>query len=126
MGCDITLHVERFRGGQWVRIHPPLGGWFSTRNYHLFYLLAGVRGESGWPSPFSPPRGLPESVSLSIRHERDRMQGFAASWYLLAELLPAGMWESGHAGAPDFARLLEQLEGLGPAAGTRLVFWFDS
>lgn len=55
------------------------------RNYLLFSILAGVRGDG---IPIAPPRGLPNDVSARVFREAERYgpDGHSHSWLTLAEL----------------------------------------
>jgi len=88
MGCDIHLHIEVKKNGQWVEheweskyntgqfyqdgtpmvdhfalFEDPL--WIS-RNYMLFAILADVRNRNE-VEPISCPRGLPREMSDTVR-----------------------------------------------------------
>ena len=93
MGCDIWLFCEGFlsnwhdkqkkwinidywyRQDGWAQYQIDESGGFGytnlinhSRDYGLFYLLAGVRGEDEEESypPISKPKGLPEQMDLLI------------------------------------------------------------
>lgn len=62
MGCDIHLHIEIKLGGRWEHLgHPNVG-----RNYELFAVMAGVRGDE---KPIAPPRGLPSDASVVTKFD---------------------------------------------------------
>lgn len=70
MGTDIWLETEtRGLDGAWSRVQGErfsLGGWMNSfRNYTVFGVLAGVRGDEDVPS-ISVPRGLPDDVSKEV------------------------------------------------------------
>lgn len=56
MGCDIHLHIEIKIDGQWHHYACPK----INRNYDLFSLMAGVRGNL---IAISEPKGLPDDIS---------------------------------------------------------------
>lgn len=104
MGADIHLFSEKKKtvnGVQkWVnadywKINPYFGddeyepeleivSIYRNRNYSLFSILAGVRGND----EICPPRGLPEDVSDIVKKESDRWDsdGHSHSYFTLAEL----------------------------------------
>ncbi len=65
MGCDIHCYVEyRRKGGSYwsdfgSRINP-------GRNYELFSVLAGVRGNA---TPLVPPRGIPSDLAFQSSYD---------------------------------------------------------
>ena len=106
MGCDIHLYVEkRLRNGEWAFIRNlnetinseglrPWGGqgvvvggfWkLSGRNYNLFALLAGVRGDG------PEAKGLPGDVSDLLQEGSDSYGGDAHShsWSTPLEFMEA-------------------------------------
>lgn len=114
MGCDIHLYVERKLGsGNWAcvrdmscgvnvksfarrqTIKDPFAleegfGYYRSwllrqRNYHMFALLAGVRGEG------PEPRGLPEDVSELVEEQAQRWgnDGYSHSWATAQEFMSA-------------------------------------
>jgi hypothetical protein len=105
MGADIHLFSEKKRSingeDKWVNtdywsINPYFGeddsevelelvSLYNNRNYELFNILAGVRGNG--PS-ISQPRGLPDDVSSIVKKESDRWDGdgHSHSYFTLEEL----------------------------------------
>jgi hypothetical protein len=67
MGCDIHCYIEYRHakdGGSWR----PFGGRINPgRNYAVFELLAGVRGDE--TRAISAPRGLPDDVSYMAKDD---------------------------------------------------------
>lgn len=113
----------------WVHVQAYLG-WWSDRNYPLFGILAGVRGDG---PPIAEPRGLPIDLGLEGRewadpnnlHSQDISYGdHSASWLTLQELQENRdrLLEA----APDFERVLRGLAKLGLPDRVRIVFNFDS
>lgn len=110
MGCDIHLYVERREDDKWVtadtweldkyagELTVPYGqGFYESRSYDLFSILANVRngyGFAGVPTgvgfiPISEPRGIPEDACpeyLSVV-ERWNGDGHSHSWFTVAELM---------------------------------------
>ena len=88
VGCDIHAAIEvREYNEWWTFVAQPS----VRRNYELFSLLAGVRGEH---EPWIPPRGLPDrrTISYDAWHEGNGNYGegvvdgdHSASWFTLEE-----------------------------------------
>lgn len=114
MGCDIHFYVEsrNWDDTRWVSRDKWQAdtytdgddcdglwadGFYNGRNYNLFAILANVRNGRGFAGcytgsgfrPMCEPRGLPEDVTLLVRHASDRygVDGHSHSWLLLSELL---------------------------------------
>jgi len=62
MGCDIHGVFQRWdeNSHQWVNVTTD---WTQVRDYALFGILAGVRGD--YATPISDPRGLPHDFQYS-------------------------------------------------------------
>ncbi|ROU07899.1 hypothetical protein [Lysobacter enzymogenes] len=134
----------------YLRIHPerrdatgrfeelPETDRLRARNYTRFAFLAGV---SNWANivPISPPRGLPDDASETVRRTFANGLRHATSWLTLDELLnfdydqPLRFREDVRpeqctAGTyrelldDDFLQALRDFRAQG---ATRLVFWFD-
>lgn len=92
MGCDIHFYVEHFADNKWNNIafnsDAADGHWFPWRNYYLFSILAGVRGDI---EPMMLPRGIPADISSAVVKEWKRWQGdgHTPSYYTVAEILEA-------------------------------------
>lgn len=106
MGCDIHISVEKKVKGIWTGVSDKFAPknpywtesakpgswnykknyWRLGRNYDLFSILAGVRGE--W-EPMISPRGLPEDCSkLTLKkYSLDKLDAHTESFYTLKELL---------------------------------------
>lgn len=140
MGCDIHLHVELKIGDQWHHYNHPR----VPRDYNLFGLMAGVRGEG---PPVVTRRGLPEDISavtrLEYAYERD--DAHSASWLSSKEVAEVVRlykkrwlcdarkriyWESKYFGylfGNDYSGYWENPEDRGPEIDDfRFVFWFDN
>jgi len=107
MGCDIHVHIEmQASDGTWHRaediIQNPYyepgetyhgntpetyDSWYWSRNYALFSILAGVRGNG---PPIVEPRGLPDDAGQSVLEEWDEggmsVDWHTPHWYSLKEL----------------------------------------
>ena len=83
MGCDIHCSLEHIPahhsdGSGW-RFMPLASELEVFRDYDVFALMAGVRGE-GDISPVSEPKGLPEDVSDEfLMHAGDRIDDATAA-----------------------------------------------
>lgn len=115
MGCDIHIHVETKKNGQWKKVgnvfdnpyydekygkeswnykktDSPYGG----RNYDLFAILANVRNGNGFAGydtgdgfiPMDMPRGLPKDVTQTIKNKSEEwgVDGHSHSYFNLQEL----------------------------------------
>lgn len=154
MGCDIHMHVEYrsrinnttikwcdgnlYEVNKFHNSYPDDPKYIRVslnnerRNYTLFGLLAGVRGQN--IKPIASPRGFPKDASKSIAEEYDYWDGDAhsASWLTLAELMNAARSH------PDllndlvselqeyFNRLFPNPSPLITQNELRIVFWFDN
>lgn len=151
MGCDIHDFVEhRTPSGVW-QCHHALRNedgrtWLDDldipRNYALFALLAGVRGEFDFSFG---ERGFPEDASPPVRKEYETWASDAhtPSYLTLRELKQKALelllftnkqqLEVRNA-QQALRKLIEQLSNLGPEEDgpplsdeeIRLVFWFDN
>ena len=155
MGCDIHIYREKLVDGQWVTAdtwalckwnktalsHDEIGG---SRNYALFYCLAGIR-RNGDGHPFSfAPRGMPITASAEVLNQYEEWDGVghSHSFLYLHELEKNMVPVSGMKEKTELARFREAvaanepgcwdlrkiIEGLKSAGGDnqRIVFWFDS
>lgn len=154
MGCDIHMWFEVKKTGKWepaeVRVPCRLCGftaskpcrycldtkrmWPGKRDYAVFNLLAGVRGDPDEdPTPISPPRGLPADLADHPRDVeddfyetwdlRDQVDLHSKSWLLLSEL------EAHRARFPADAEMLvvmDEMAKLGAPEDVRMVFAFDN
>lgn len=160
MGCDIHMVAEHRKDGRWTRVLPPEHAWdpwlveqnwlddarqewFHNRNYALFGVLAGVRGDG---PPIAEPRGLPGDVGEEVRAMIDNdgrdsdvywLGDHSFSWLTLDEILaydwdrPAGYYSDGRPmreWCSEFlTRTVPALQDLDPdPRNVRLVFGFDS
>ena len=123
MGCDIHLFAEGllrkypnqekmwinidhwYRENGWAEIMLTENEGFNytdlidgSRDYGIFYLLAGVRGNEKWKSypPIANPKGLPEQMDSFIRKftteytEQENSDFHDASYLTLRELKDSG------------------------------------
>jgi len=81
MGCDIHIVWQaQNNNGMWVDIHDaPMS---MCRNYDVFGVLAGVRGDK---APISEPRGLPDDFKFLDKDSWIGDYGF--SWLTVGEIL---------------------------------------
>lgn len=127
---DSTQYVEELprcydcRDGKYVR-----QTFYQGRNYALFGILSGVRGDSveGWTIE---NRGFPEDISFEFKQWGDWGDISHSDWhshgyYTLPELLTYD-WEK--AGCPDFAKTVKKMQKLDPKHPERIraVFFYDN
>ena len=114
MGCDIHAFFEVKIKGEWYCYDQPDIG----RDYALFELMAGVRGDPY--KAITPPKGLPKDMSVVVKMEAMRWveDSHSASWLSRAELkeLQKRLQET----VPEWLYFLCDHKDI------RLVFWFDS
>lgn len=98
MGCDIHLIVQTFNGHRWITRHDD-NLEYDERNYQVFSILAGVRGDL---TPIAPQKGLPKDVTL----QRDQdgydtlvdghwLGEHSSSWHTLLDLVNFD-WQQEH------------------------------
>lgn len=144
MGCDIHIVLERRVDGAWLglsafhsvtthkRRDDGLGFAFpvaTSRNYHRFAALAGVRGDG------PAPRGAPDDISGLARFEIGRWgdDGHSHSWLPLKDAARIFLETTNYDGSVNF----ESYEAKYPECyffgvedddldAYRLVFWFDN
>lgn len=118
----------------WAHAHAILG-WYHERNYRLFGVLAGVRGDG---KPIAEPRGYPDDLSAEGKHWAGMFNAqcvgecvdigpgdHSFSWLTVAELQAhePRLREAD----PDFAeRVIPALAKRGKPDDVRIVFGFDS
>lgn len=139
MGCDIHVHVEVKRNGQWLHYNAP----HVDRNYDLFARLAGVRRYDDSIEPISEPRGLPGDVADLTRAIYEREGGakymHSASYITCEEMRDVADWYESHeptrrhCGSHGFDGVFGYLNGNpiytldnGFVDDCRIVFWFDN
>lgn len=90
MGCDIHMHVEVKKDGQWHHYAAPS----CDRSYQLFTKLAGVRDDDDGIEPIAQPRGIPADASLITRAECEDYgsDGHSHSWIDQAEIAGVEAW----------------------------------
>ena len=132
MGCDIHLHTEVKVDGVWHSYGQPR----LERSYRLFEKMAGVRGLV--ENAISPPKGLPDDISVVVRLHVDDCEGssHSHSWLGPEEIKELSVWlretnvhwpyndlEHGWIGylfSNSWHRFPDVFEDV------RLVFWFDN
>ncbi len=100
---------------------------YRGRNYYLFTVLAGVRGDE---PILSNPRGVPDDISYAYRQELERNDGDAhsMSYYTLKELLDVD-WDKYHKDdwLNGFMETIEKMKKIDPdPTKVRCVFFFDN
>lgn len=144
MGCDIHAHIEIRYNGKWEHYAMPR----IRRNYALFGIMAGVRGDE---TPIVEPKGIPDDLSLVTKMDWDRWNGDAhsASWFNEEEIDKLVEWLGTQSGGelgshPDLEwDILNRTYMFGNSItafkhyndtdyvpkgvdAVRLVFWFDN
>lgn len=143
MGCDIHAYSETKRNGAWEadkgdQAVKDEDSWMSMpkvgngRDYWLFTILAGVRGESPWD--FSD-KGFPEDASAILEDLYGQWGDDAHTpSYLTMKELKEKCVELMLDGSKDALDYLESLKGfldtITPTTDVledqRVVFWFDN
>jgi hypothetical protein len=135
MGTDINAYVA-YKAGD-GNLEPFMYGSLDLgRDYELFGLMAGIRGEAR----LFESRGLPDRIPSIYQFFFDRSDGIAASWLTTAEVrLVAEEYpqvferQSGQRRmSPYLAAIVGLMEGVDawakeydPGGGAILIFWFD-
>lgn len=94
MGTDIHLHTEVKVNGVWHHYNAP---WIR-RSYALFSLMADVRNlpedDDRHVPPISPPKGLPEDLSVITQLDYDRwgVDAHTESWFGSKEIQILEEW----------------------------------
>ena len=127
MGCDIHPHIELKIKGQWEHYSCPR----IQRWYALFERICGVRGDL--TNAISPPRGLPDDVSIVTKTIWKVEGGHTPTWLTDKELDSLIRWaerqegqeswqhnELGYLCGNMFADRNEKFEDC------RFVCWFDN
>jgi hypothetical protein len=142
MGCDIHAVIEyRHPNGFYASLTN--GGLLLYRDYDLFGMLAGARGDQDLP-PLFEPRGLPPEYGTEVGalyFERELVEGswrvtpnpdwHSASWLTTAEVRAALAHHGRPLGecGPEFRAAVAAMDELDRCFGSgasRLVFWFDN
>lgn len=126
MGADIHgPYIEEQDLGHWY----PVAEFRGNRNYILFGLLAGVRGES----PLFDPRGLPEDMSYAYTKAAADSEAWthSHSWLTLDELRQVRKAYRRISKAEGFAGYSIDLDSWIAVMkkrphDTRIIFWFDN
>lgn len=95
MGADVHIYLEKYNSETLVWEKIPRIRMYDDRDYSLFSLLAGVRGQY---KPFKQPKGIPEDVSKGILKciKNWGTCGHSHSWYGLKELIDHPRWDIEH------------------------------
>lgn len=115
------MHIECKKRCRWVLHSEDI---YDGRNYELFGILAGVRGNI---TPISYPKGLPFDVTDEVKSLYESWEGCAhsASWITLDEIWDSLSDRHNHSLqliALDIIRAKRDQQ----AEDVRIVFWFDS
>ncbi len=101
--------------------------FYSGRNYYLFNILAGVRGNG--LSMISAPRGVPDNISDAYREQLKQWEGDAhsKSYFTLKELLDVDWSIYEKERVSEFLETIEKMKKLDPnPEKVRCVFFFDN
>ena len=131
MGCDIHIAVQIQDPGfsSWNTAEIPV---YDGRNYSLFYVLAGVRGNDSF-DPIQQGRGLPEGVTQEDGELDYADHSFG--WVTLEEVINFPHWDEPEPryenmtyrdGCCDFLDWVQELKEEYDPCKVRLVFGFDS
>jgi hypothetical protein len=100
--------------------------YYDGRNYHLFSILADVRGDH---SPIAEPRGIPQDASTGYKYMCDQWDGDAHShsYYTLTELLNVNWEEYGDCYLDEFLQSIERMKEIDEDSdNVRMCFFFDN
>jgi preprotein translocase subunit SecE len=131
MGCDIHLYIEKKSRGIWKPFDQiPREDYPDERNYNVFALLAGVRGQ--YKKVYFPNRGIPVDTSYRDKNgpEVDSFiwLGDHSFTYATIHELKKVNWQKYLEYEPQFARFLKQyfpLTSFGDK-NIRILMGFDS
>ncbi len=101
--------------------------FYNGRNYYLFGVLAGVRGDT---NIISEPRGVPDDASYAYKKEVERWDGdgHSNSYYTLDELLAVD-WDKINTDGwiDEWLNTIENMKKIDPdPSKVRCVFFFDN
>ena len=100
--------------------------YYDNRNYQLFSILAGVRGDY---SPIVEPRGIPKDASSGYKYMCRGWEGDAHShsYYTLTELLNVNWEEYDDCHLDGFLQSLERMKEIDEDTdNVRMCFFFDN
>jgi hypothetical protein len=125
---DNNLEPKWVSADKWTKGKYDEGEWeadelYGDRNYHLFGVLADVRGSGDC---ISEPRGIPDDISSGYKYIIDRWDGdgHSHSYFTLSELLEVD-WEKYD--AEYFTETIEKMKLIDPDPdNVRCVFFFDN
>lgn len=103
--------------------------FYRGRNYSLFEILAGVRGDDD--NAIEPPRGIPDDASLGYKTVSDRWDGDAHShsYFTLDELLDVdwSQYDDRNLYLDEFLATIEKMKGIdNDTRNVRCLFFFDN
>ena len=128
MGCDVHIHAEVKINGKWEHLTEVN----LSRNYSLFYKMAGVRGSELDIEPIDYPRGLPNDISRMTKIWVDYWDGdgHSHSWLNYDEIDKVTQFLQEHYVYDDntweLIELLGVLDIIPEFEDLRIVFWFDN
>jgi hypothetical protein len=100
--------------------------FYNGRNYYLFSILAGVRGDD---EPIAYPRGIPEDCSSGYSYVTNKWDGdgHSHSYFTLKELLEVD-WDSYEVEyLSEFMESIEKMKSIdNDPEKVRCVFFFDN
>jgi len=102
--------------------------FYAGRNYYLFTILAGVRGNRDDES-ISEPRGVPDDISDAYREQLRQWEGDAhsKSYFTLKELLDVDWSKYETEYIPEFFETIEKMKQLDTdPEKVRCLFFFDN
>lgn len=100
--------------------------FYNGRNYYLFSILAGVRGDE---EPIAYPRGIPEDCSSGYSYVTNQWygDGHSHSYFTLKELLEVdwNSYQTEH--LSEFMETIEKMKSIdNDPEKVRCVFFFDN
>ena len=102
--------------------------FYSGRNYYLFEVLAGVRGD-GDSDMISKPRGVPDDISDAYKEQLRQWEGDAhsKSYFTLKELLDVDWSKYETEYISEFFETIERMKKLdSDPEKVRCLFFFDN
>jgi hypothetical protein len=102
--------------------------FYAGRNYYLFTILAGVRGNRD-DDKISEPRGVPDDISDAYREQLRQWEGDAhsKSYFTLKELLDVDWSKYEIEYIPEFFETIEKMKQLDTdPEKVRCLFFFDN
>lgn len=101
--------------------------FYSSRNYRLFEILAGVRGYD--ENAISPPRGIPPDISEAYKEQLKQWEGdiHSESYFTLKELLDVDWSKYNTEIFSEFFETIVKMKKIdSDPEKVRCVFFFDN